>query len=1266
MDDADTLYSLSIQEQTGYIAVSDKSTVHVYEPFGRDYGDLRWTRTRTLPKESHASITYLSWGSLDELLVAAQCLTLWSFADDDQPEAIWSSELSSPLEIALFSPDAGLVASCGQQDRIVKIWRRLSYEQDSTRFDVSYLPHPTTVTNLSWRKVWHQEQSLDNLLYSHCADNQVRVWTNSEPHGICALQKIVTIDTNVSIQPRRLSMGSISKSRFSFVLGSRDLARAAERAVQVYRNGTDHALEHLIEVANRSPEICIILDGLGHMSAWGIENAGLKNKLMPEKFNVALVDGVAINLPSQSEFHDFAQICAFANNDLSASLCILVHSYSGQIDWYQGSFVEFFDTAARTKRIHLQSCWSGHDSAVDYMVSSFDHRSFLSSTYADHMISWSQSQAGTLLRRSEAQTKMKILDVALLRGSTYAVTLHSDVLGVWDLGSAKARLVSRSELLHKQPKFVHGIRCSVDQGSIQFAVFFEDNDIECYGFSIASKNSKPQSNGYYTSIRRLKKFTMPRRVVKGRSRFCTGSIHNGKDYGIFSCSDNGLVELFQFDVEQAANSPSPLLSLATSLSISDTVSILGERFCAIVHTDRYTISIWNLKQGSCEFVHRFEHFDEIQCVHWYAMQDCFSLLAVQFAYFVVVLAQQRYSDNKERPAWVLQQVIQTRTHSSNIIGAFCWLEPHSVVLGLGNQIITFDIDIAIQDKEHTRSETSDRQYQNQLLFQNSSLSIFSPEILARLFQTGYYAMVTKILSTLHQELKFLSDDEDIHIDAGSIVLNGFTTDDDLKPLTDKEVFTNSHQHSDFDLGEARARIEQGISRISQTQLSAAQKQDLQHTIGVFVQIEQNQRSMDNFALIYLYHFLSAMNQIDDAGQDLEPLSYSAIVQASLSQTQESLLHFIFAYMEERDIKLTWANSRSLGLFLFISNEEVLRVHFESVARAEYNRNSEDRNPVDCSLYYLALGKKAILQSLWRRTLGIKEKESTMKLLAHDFRDPKWKATAQKNAYALLSKRRFEYAAAFFLLGGSLADAVNVCVNQIHDIQLAIAITRVWTGSESQQANVMQTLVDKTILYSAVNSHEARWMAIWGCVHSREWVEAIQYIVDPIDHLFEMEFKARKNVESDEQRRKNLPFPAMDFRSNEPTLLLSLYKHLRSTLFKEGLWTTEVVTSVQEWTFVMRCVNWYMRAGLDWLAIPLVAQWQFVEWQTVKPTSVSVSTSNTADIQTTEQKSALDEWLVSENTGKSEPQANTEKPKAKPPPTQFVEPSADSLLDSFGF
>jgi hypothetical protein len=82
-----------------------------------------------------------------------------------------------------------------------------------------------------------------------------------------------------------------------------------------------------------------------------------------------------------------------------------------------------------------------------------------------------------------------------------------------------------------------------------------------------------------------------------------------------------------------------------------------------------------------------------------------------------------------------------------------------------------------------------------------------------------------------------------------------------------------------------------------------------------------------------------------------------------------------------------------------------RAQFEIIARNEYTK-SEMKNPVDCSLFYLALRKKAVLQGLWRMAGWNREQVATMRLLSNNFENPKWKTAALKNAYALLSKRRF--------------------------------------------------------------------------------------------------------------------------------------------------------------------------------------------------------------------------------------------------------------------
>lgn len=175
---------------------------------------------------------------------------------------------------------------------------------------------------------------------------------------------------------------------------------------------------------------------------------------------------------------------------------------------------------------------------------------------------------------------------------------------------------------------------------------------------------------------------------------------------------------------------------------------------------------------------------------------------------------------------------------------------------------------------------------------------------------------------------------------------------------------------------------------------------------------------------------------------------------------------------------------------------------ENVARNEYTR-TEDRNPVDCSLFYFALRKKNVIQGLWRMAHWHKEQKPTQKLLSQDFSLPRWRTASLKNAYALLGKRRFHYAAAFFLLADSPRDAAHVCINQLKDLQLAIAIVRAYEGDDGP---VLKDILEKHVLPQATLDGN-RWMATWAFwLLKRRDLAVRSLIVSPSSSLYCSNFK----------------------------------------------------------------------------------------------------------------------------------------------------------------
>jgi hypothetical protein len=79
---------------------------------------------------------------------------------------------------------------------------------------------------------------------------------------------------------------------------------------------------------------------------------------------------------------------------------------------------------------------------------------------------------------------------------------------------------------------------------------------------------------------------------------------------------------------------------------------------------------------------------------------------------------------------------------------------------------------------------------------------------------------------------------------------------------------------------------------------------------------------------------------------------------------------------------------------------------EAVARTHYMGDGDEKDPVACSLFYFALRKRRLMQTLWKQAMGHPERTNMTKFLQNNFEDPRWRTAALKNAYVLLSKRRF--------------------------------------------------------------------------------------------------------------------------------------------------------------------------------------------------------------------------------------------------------------------
>jgi hypothetical protein len=206
----------------------------------------------------------------------------------------------------------------------------------------------------------------------------------------------------------------------------------------------------------------------------------------------------------------------------------------------------------------------------------------------------------------------------------------------------------------------------------------------------------------------------------------------------------------------------------------------------------------------------------------------------------------------------------------------------------------------------------------------------------------------------------------------------------------------------------------------------------------------------------------------------------------------------------------------------------------------------------------------------------REQAASVRLLKNDFSDPRWRTAANKNAYALMGKRSFEYAAAFFLLADDLDSAIAVLSNQFGDIQLAIAVARVYGGDDSPS---LKTFLSERVLRNAVQDGN-RCQAAWTYWMLGERSLAVRALVHPLHSLLVPPGPPPTSLQ------------AKSFRNDDPALVV-LFQQLRDKNL-QTLIGALMISGKEEWEFITKMATLLLRMGCDILALDLVRHWEFLQ------------------------------------------------------------------------
>ncbi|SMR51618.1 unnamed protein product [Zymoseptoria tritici ST99CH_3D1] len=1272
------LLAVEADGKTGKLAVAGKSHVWVLEPVAEGWDKVWWDKTLYLVRpDAEDEALCVSWGNEGEVLVGgSKALSLFStlassrtaspvgIVDEtaEQRAPLWSKAVASPICQAAFSPSSSIIATCARYDRLVKIWRRLSFEEGL--FDHTYLPHGGTVTHFQWRPlnanaeerrgsgISGRHDDGPEVLYTIATDAVLRVWRTGGSHDLDILVLHTTIDLVAAIpnSPTLTSRGfdddRPKPARYAVMIPSDDFTTAVNAAIGVPQQGkVNHSKELLKEMISHEADVVVTFDGQGRMSAWGLESIGHRRRsetpITPQAFHIAHSEQLQMTLPGGSP----ATCGTWFQDD---EIHLLTHSLvsNGEITWWKGKVEDFFSSSASGHdRLSPGGVWSGHNNAIADVRSS---PTGIISWSSGDISMWNEDRDLPLRWEQSVTTTSDVRTVAVLtsKGLLLVVTA-SEFLA----HAPSGELVAKTACTMERKGRVH-VSVSTDDRSE--GVFVQDNGQQVIRWKIVSQDAHSLLNAAI-SIDTISTsgrhgwsdvlFAVPVSSVRELNSTCIAIIGKSGRIVVDKLSSEGqLVSLATF--ETGIEGPS-LFAASTE-------------FAAIVSNSANTLTIVHLNDGYIE--HNQVLNRDVIGLEAFSSDSGQNYLAVGYGTTIDVLVQGRYEhSSSEVPTWISVKTISIEGTGLDV-SDMAWRPNGSLAAAAGNGVFIASSEIEISNLSIGIQEAHDL---DQSLAKNSSLAhvatqmqsalpAWHPSLLSRLVQHGHLGVVASILEKLSQKLKFWGPDEELDS----------TLDE---PLT-RHMRETSRQHQV--LGEDTVSdLKEQLDSKDLPALSTVEQRRLGHVIDAVADMNQHVGTLDKNALRYLFNWKlqllynqeDARNGSADAGQTngavqsqfVPNMPWREVAFAYHSTTQQALLDILLLHL---DNKITWPAARRLGITAWLSDRAALEQIFEQIAQSAY-RSEQPPDPVNASIYFLALHKKATLIALWRIATWHREQKSTMNFLKKDFAQPEARTAARKNAYALMGKRRFHYSAAFFLLADDASSAVSIIAGQCEDPAFAVAVARLYCGDGS---SVLRTLLEDRIMPQAKKDGN-RWLLSWCHEVLLERDQAAESLIMPLDG-------------------------PKTWQQDDPNTVL-LYRTLRK------------VASPYEYSAVLRAARILRRMGQWLLALNLVSTWEFRKEAEQQSSANSVGqaagigTAQDDDSASTPQEppSLLDSFagptppaeinaassdandrqakaaeLLKKLRAKKEAAAKPVSEKPKPPPTQFKEPDANSLLDSFGF
>jgi hypothetical protein len=407
------------------------------------------------------------------------------------------------------------------------------------------------------------------------------------------------------------------------------------------------------------------------------------------------------------------------------------------------------------------------------------------------------------------------------------------------------------------------------------------------------------------------------------------------------------------------------------------------------------------------------------------------------------------------------------------------------------------------------------------------------KMIPNFYKLEHIEYVVKVIFENDLNLMNLGEEYAKILEEQSQNLEGLQLDLPLKATRDRSSSTRKSLSQFNNLSKLKFKLEEDESEKNPINIICSSNQNLRHLKNVYEVISsENTRNVDNFTKYFILKMMYKTNELES---NTFKLSTADLCWISLINDQEYLLKFLSKSSKSKDYSrnINWKFMKMFSIPLWIKNDYKLKELMEIVGRNEYklqkeqeistgtniNQPSQETSILknyaeNVALYFFLANKPNTILELFDKEL---HNEAVKKFIMRDFSVEKNRKLAKKHAGDLIDKKKYLFAAYFFLLADDIHSALDMTLVYLKDFNLTIAIIKLYQSPYGNEAWKKFYSIDKLYQEYFINYGIAirdPWLVTYGYIGQGKIDLALEYILEyDQKYQFEQDKKLMESLES---------------------------------------------------------------------------------------------------------------------------------------------------------